>query len=56
MPQEAVAQHAERGEQALEAVFGPHDRLGTYHEEHSKTAWDRTVDFFKRHLSHNGSG
>jgi carboxymethylenebutenolidase len=43
-------------EGAGHAFFGPHNRLGTYHEEHSKNAWDRTVDFFKKHLSHDGSG
>jgi carboxymethylenebutenolidase len=42
-------------EGAGHAFFGPHDRLGTYHEEHSKAAWDRTVDFFKGHLSRNGN-
>jgi carboxymethylenebutenolidase len=33
------------------AFFGDHNRLGTYHEEHAKSAWQRTVDFFRRHLS-----
>jgi carboxymethylenebutenolidase len=43
-------------EGAGHAFFGPHNRSGTYHEEHAKTAWNRTVDFFKQHLSRNGSG
>lgn len=42
-------------EGAGHAFFGPHNRIGTYHEEHSKTAWNRTVDFFKQHLSRNGN-
>jgi carboxymethylenebutenolidase len=33
------------------AFFADHDRLGTYHEEHARNAWQRTVDFFKKHLS-----
>jgi len=37
-------------EGAGHAFFNDTDRLGTYHEEHAKTAWGRTVDFFKRHL------
>ena len=37
-------------EGAGHAFFNDNDRLGTYHEEHAKTAWGRTVDFFKRHL------
>jgi carboxymethylenebutenolidase len=32
------------------AFFNDTDRLGTYHGDHAKTAWRRTVDFFKRHL------
>jgi carboxymethylenebutenolidase len=38
-------------EGAGHAFFADHDRLGTYHPEHSKHAWDKTVDFFKRHLN-----
>ena len=37
-------------EGAGHAFFGPHDRMGTYHSEHADSAWQRTVDFFKRHL------
>jgi carboxymethylenebutenolidase len=37
-------------EGAGHAFFNDTDRLGTYHEEHAKSAWGRTVDFFKRHL------
>jgi carboxymethylenebutenolidase len=33
------------------AFFNDTDRLGTYHEEHAKSAWDKTVDFFRKHLS-----
>jgi carboxymethylenebutenolidase len=39
-------------EGAGHAFFADHDRLGTYHEEHSNAAWDKTVDFFKKHLHH----
>jgi carboxymethylenebutenolidase len=42
-------------EGAGHAFFGPHNRIGTYHEEHAKTAWNRTVDFFNQHLSRNGN-
>lgn len=38
-------------EGAGHAFFAEHDRLGTYHEEHARNAWQRTVDFFKKHLS-----
>lgn len=38
-------------EGAGHAFFAEHDRLGTYHEEHAQSAWQRTVDFFKKHLS-----
>jgi carboxymethylenebutenolidase len=48
---EAGAQAAfEFYEGAGHAFFNDKDRLGTYHEDHAKTAWQRTVDFFKRHL------
>jgi len=43
-------------EGAGHAFFNDTDRLGTYHEEHAKTAWGRTVDFFKQHLSRDGAG
>jgi carboxymethylenebutenolidase len=33
------------------AFANDHDRLGTYHEEHDRSAWQKTVDFLKRHLS-----
>ena len=32
------------------AFFNDHDRLGTHDAGHAKNAWQRTVDFFKRHL------
>jgi carboxymethylenebutenolidase len=38
-------------EGAGHAFFADHDRLGTYHPEHAQDAWERTIDFFKRHLS-----
>lgn len=38
-------------EEAGHAFFNDTDRLGTYHEEHARYAWDRTLDFFRRHLS-----
>jgi carboxymethylenebutenolidase len=37
-------------EDAGHAFFNDNDRLGTYDEGHAKQAWERTVDFFKRHL------
>jgi len=37
-------------EGAGHAFFNDTNRLGTYHEDHARTAWQRTVDFFKRHL------
>jgi carboxymethylenebutenolidase len=33
------------------AFFNDTDRLGTHHEEHAKRSWDRTVGFFREHLS-----
>jgi carboxymethylenebutenolidase len=33
------------------AFFAEHDRLGTHDPEQAQTAWQRTIDFFKRHLS-----
>lgn len=38
-------------EGAGHAFFGEHNRIGTYDPEHAQTAWRRTVDFFRRHLS-----
>ncbi|MGH2990070.1 MAG: dienelactone hydrolase family protein [Solirubrobacterales bacterium] len=38
-------------EDAGHAFFNDLDRLGTHHPEHASTSWDRTVDFFKRHLN-----
>ncbi len=38
-------------EDAGHAFFNDTDRLGTYHEGHAKTSWDRTVSFFREHLS-----
>jgi carboxymethylenebutenolidase len=37
-------------EGAGHAFFNDTDRLGTHHPEHARKAWDRTVEFFKRHL------
>jgi carboxymethylenebutenolidase len=41
-------------EGAGHAFFGPHNRIGTYDDEHARTAWQRTIDFFKKHLSRDG--
>jgi carboxymethylenebutenolidase len=38
-------------EGAGHAFANDHDRLGTYDENHAENAWQKTVDFFKRHLS-----
>jgi carboxymethylenebutenolidase len=38
-------------EGAGHAFFQDHDRLGTYDEEHARNAWQKTVEFFKRHLN-----
>jgi carboxymethylenebutenolidase len=38
-------------EGAGHAFANDHDRLGTYHQEHAASAWKKTVDFFKKHLS-----
>jgi carboxymethylenebutenolidase len=38
-------------EGAGHAFFAEHDRIGTYHEGHAKSAWDKTLAFFRRHLS-----
>src|SRR3954453_2924749 len=37
-------------EGAGHAFFNDHDRLGTYDEDHAQTAWQKTLDFFRRHL------
>jgi len=42
-------------EGAGHAFFADHDRLGTYHPDHSQTAWNRTVGFFNDQLSQNGN-
>lgn len=60
-PQDAEALEAELREAGVDAVFeyyegaghaffADHDRLGTYHEDHARNAWGRTVDFLRRHL------
>jgi len=41
-------------EGAGHAFFADHDRLGTYQEEHSNSAWEKTLDFFRRHLKKEG--
>lgn len=33
------------------AFANDHNRLGTYDQGHAESAWQKTVDFFKRHLS-----
>jgi carboxymethylenebutenolidase len=38
-------------EGAGHAFFNDTDRLGTHDPEHARGAWERTIDFFKRHLS-----
>jgi carboxymethylenebutenolidase len=38
-------------EDAGHAFFNDTDRLGTYHEDHAKTSWDRTVGFLREQLS-----
>lgn len=32
-------------------AFSNHHRPDVFHEDHSETAWRRTIDFFRRHLS-----
>ena len=32
-------------------AFTNHHRPDVFHEEHSETAWRRTIDFFRRHLT-----
>jgi carboxymethylenebutenolidase len=41
-------------EGAGHAFANEHDRLGTYHSEHAASAWQKTVDFLKRHLGRKG--
>jgi carboxymethylenebutenolidase len=41
-------------EGAGHAFFGDHNRIGTYHEEHAKSSWQKTLDFLRRHLSRSG--
>jgi carboxymethylenebutenolidase len=36
------------------AFANDHNRLGTYHEGHARSAWGKTVDFLRRHLDRNG--
>jgi carboxymethylenebutenolidase len=36
------------------AFANEHDRLGTYHQEHAASAWQKTVDFLRRHLTRGG--
>jgi carboxymethylenebutenolidase len=38
-------------EGAGHAFFNDTDRLGTHDPENARKAWERTIDFFKRHLS-----
>jgi carboxymethylenebutenolidase len=38
-------------EGAGHAFFNDTNRLGTHHPEHARNAWERTIDFFERHLS-----
>jgi carboxymethylenebutenolidase len=63
--EDAKALEAELQEAGVEAAFeyyegaghafaNDHDRLGTYDQGHAESAWQKTVDFLKRHLSRNG--
>jgi carboxymethylenebutenolidase len=38
-------------EGAGHAFANEHNRLGTHHPEHAKIAWDRTLEFFGKHLN-----
>lgn len=38
-------------EGAGHAFFADHNRLGTYDADLARKAWERTIDFFKQHLS-----
>jgi len=42
--------HFEFYEGAGHAFFNDTDRLGTYDKDKAESAWQKTVDFFKRHL------
>jgi carboxymethylenebutenolidase len=64
-PDDAKALQQELQEAGVEAAFefyeggghafaNEHDRLGTYHPEHAASAWQKTVDFLKRHLTRSG--
>jgi carboxymethylenebutenolidase len=33
------------------AFFNDNDRLGTHHPEHAATSWDRTLEFFRKHIN-----
>jgi carboxymethylenebutenolidase len=35
----------------VDHAFTNHHRPEVFHEEHSETAWRRTIDFFRKHLS-----
>jgi carboxymethylenebutenolidase len=41
-------------EGAGHAFFADHNRIGTYHPEHARSAWQKTTDFFRRHLKKEG--
>ena len=60
--EDAKALQQELQEAGVEAVFefyegaghafaNDHDRLGTYDEGHASNAWQKTVDFLRKHLS-----
>jgi carboxymethylenebutenolidase len=64
-PDDAKALQQELQEAGVEAAFefyeggghafaNEHDRLGTYHPKHAASAWQKTVDFLKRHLTRSG--
>jgi carboxymethylenebutenolidase len=64
-PDDAKALQQELQEAGVQAAFefyeggghafaNEHDRLGTYHPEHAASAWQKTVDFLKRHLTRSG--
>jgi carboxymethylenebutenolidase len=48
---DAVFEYYEGGGHAF---ANEHNRLGTYHEGHARSAWGKTVDFLRRHLGRNG--
>jgi carboxymethylenebutenolidase len=60
-PDDAKALEAEMNEAGVDTTFeyyddaghafaNDHDRLGTYHEDHAKAAWDKTLGFLKEKL------